>query len=224
MTDPLSPRARRRAATERRIVETALSMVMECGLDALSMHKLAAAVDYTVGALYRYFPSKDALVAGLGVAVIDDLAERLTAAVADGGDGLTPVWAAAECYRRFARESPHRFGLIAQMLGDHRLLVADDALAHPVLTATFRALAPVQAALEAAPLPPGQATERVLVMFAGLQGALQLLKQARRMPDAFGDPDALARTTLRTLMIGWGAAPEAVDAAAAAAGFAGGTP
>ncbi|MCA9542884.1 MAG: TetR/AcrR family transcriptional regulator [Myxococcales bacterium] len=224
MSTELSPRARRRAATEQRIMDAALAMIVEGGADALSMHKLAEAVDYTVGALYRYFASKDALLAALGVAVLDELAGRLAAAVSDAGQGLAPVWGAVLCYRRYALEAPNRFGLLSQMLNDQRHLLADDGLAQAVLAASVRTLAPVVQALTHAPLPPDDANRRALVLFAGVQGALQLRKQARRLPQAFGDPDALLCETVRTLMLGWGAEPTAIDAAATAAGFPGAQP
>ena len=53
-----------------RILEAAMEMVAEGGFDALSMARLADAVDYTPGALYRYFRSKDALYAALVSQVI----------------------------------------------------------------------------------------------------------------------------------------------------------
>ena len=42
-----------------------MEMVVEGGFDTLSVNKLAAACDYTPGALYRYFRSKDALMIAL---------------------------------------------------------------------------------------------------------------------------------------------------------------
>ena len=60
-----SPRQRRHAATLDRIVEAAGALVAEGGVEALSMGRLADAVDFTAGALYRYFPSKDAVLSAL---------------------------------------------------------------------------------------------------------------------------------------------------------------
>ena len=57
-----TPRERRREATLARILDAALDLVVEGGFDALSMNRLARETDFTPGALYRYFDSKQALL------------------------------------------------------------------------------------------------------------------------------------------------------------------
>ena len=71
-----TPRARRRDANLARILDAAMELVAGGGLEALSMGRLAAAVDYTPGALYRYFPSKDALLARFDHEYCTDLLRR----------------------------------------------------------------------------------------------------------------------------------------------------
>ena len=65
-TEPGStPRARRRQARFKAILDAAMDLLVTDGLDGLTIHQLAKAVDYTPGALYHYFASKDAIIAEL---------------------------------------------------------------------------------------------------------------------------------------------------------------
>jgi AcrR family transcriptional regulator len=64
-----TPRDRRRERNRRQILDSAFALVADGGLDALTINGLARAVDYTPGALYRYFPSRDALVVALQLEV-----------------------------------------------------------------------------------------------------------------------------------------------------------
>jgi AcrR family transcriptional regulator len=57
------------------VVEGALALLEAEGLDGLTMRKLGAALDVQAGALYRHFPSKEAL--------LDAMAEKLLEGIAD---------------------------------------------------------------------------------------------------------------------------------------------
>jgi AcrR family transcriptional regulator len=57
------------------VVEGALALLDAEGLDGLTMRKLGAALNVQAGALYRHFPSKDAL--------LDAMAEKLLEGVGD---------------------------------------------------------------------------------------------------------------------------------------------
>src|SRR4051794_4959992 len=57
----------------RYIAATALTLLDRHGIDWLTMRKLAAELDVSVGALYWHFPNRDSLLA----AVVDDVALEL---------------------------------------------------------------------------------------------------------------------------------------------------
>jgi len=202
------PRARRRQKNLARILDGAMEAIVAGGFDALSMNKLAAALDYTPGALYRYFPSKDALVLALVAAVIDEIGRDLAALEGDVLDPLGRVVAGAEAWRRFSEEAPNRFGLVSMLLAAPRLIVTDEALVANAMATLLTAVRPVATALEAATaagdLSPGSAIERTLLLFSGVNGVLQLKKQAPRAP-GFLDLQRLFASMLRTLLRGWGA-------------------
>jgi AcrR family transcriptional regulator len=217
-----TPRARRRAANLERILDAAVQVAVEDGLDDLSIKKVASLADYTPGALYRYFPSKDALLAAVVERVIEDLGEQIRAADASAEAPLERIAAQVRAYQAFATGDDHGFQLVAAMVGDPRVLLPDHGEAAKVMHAMVAALSPLGAALEAAAAtgaieppakPSPEATaERAMILFSSFHGALQLRKQARMMPNLF-HVDRMAFETARLLLRGWGADADALAAA-----------
>lgn len=198
-----------------------MGMVERDGFAGLSLHKLADAVDYTPGALYRYFGSKDALYAQLVLQALADARahlERGRARLPAEAPALAVVLAYARAYREFARATPERFGLLATTLADPRVLVQDDGAAEPIIASMMATLQGVTGALAAAgeggALSPGDPVERTLCLFGLAQGVLQMEKQASRAAGAI-DTERLLLSGVRALLVGWGAAPAAVDEASA---------
>ncbi len=199
------PRARRRRANRERILDAALEIASRDGLDSLSVKKVADAADYTPGALYRYFPSKGALMAAVATHVISGLGSTLSKVE---GSGLSRVRAQVDAYVRFSRDEPHRFALITNMFAESRILLPGEEDAAKVGVAMHAALMPVATSLHDATaqgeLDAGEPAQRVLALFAALQGALQMRKQERVMPQLL-DAEQLAQTLTETLLRGWGA-------------------
>jgi AcrR family transcriptional regulator len=209
------PRERRRDANVARIVEAAARIVADEGLEALSMARLAEAVDYTAGALYRYVESKDALLSLVVQRILDDLRGELEAAASPEAPPLTRVLALVHAYRRFVAGAPLRFGVLAIALATPRVLLAVRDHAAPATASVIAALRPVADALIAArdrgQLAAGDPIERTLVLFATLHGLAQLPKLAHHAPGAF-ELDRLIAGAVRALLLGWGGTPAAVDA------------
>lgn len=63
--DDKSPSQRRYEKTRQGILNAARSLLLEEGLDAISMRTLADKVDYSPAALYKYFANKDEIIAAL---------------------------------------------------------------------------------------------------------------------------------------------------------------
>lgn len=214
---PRSPRERRRETVVARILDTAMETVTSLGFGALSMNKLADAVDFTPGALYRYFDSKDALLSSLVNRILVEVNGRVAAAVLEAGDEpFARIFALVRAYRSFAVEEPHKFGLLAMSMAEPRVLLGTQEAADPVVRSIVSVLSPLADALGSAAaagkLGPGDPLERTLVLFSAIQGALQLQKQARIAPEII-DVDRLSTQAVRTLLLGWGADARAVDAA-----------
>jgi AcrR family transcriptional regulator len=227
-------REKRREATIERIVETAMVMLETEGFEALTIQRLAKKLNYAVGALYRYFRSKDALLVALLRRVMDRIGEdmavglgqvdherglRLAAAglapntplTAD--EGLLRLIVVGNVYVGFAQRRPTEYGLISTLIGNPREFLATDAAA-PIFPALVRLqlmlTAVIDDAVEAGALAKGDARERGVILWSAMQGVLQLRKLGR-----FGVAglalDRLAPIALRTLLMGWGADGARID-------------
>ncbi|MGI5336515.1 TetR/AcrR family transcriptional regulator [Streptomyces sp. CA-181903] len=84
MSSPSSPTRGRPARLDRaRTLRTALDLLDEAGLDALTMRRLADAMDARAGALYRYFATKQDLLTAMAERMLDGVAD----AAGPTGDG-----------------------------------------------------------------------------------------------------------------------------------------
>lgn len=211
-----TPRALRREQASERILDAAERILGSEGLEALTMQRLASELGLTVGAAYRYFPSKEAIVAALQrrvlVALSDDLAGALALAI---DDPLERIAVVARLYTTLAARRPLHAGLISRMMGDPANLVdAESGAANTRVALEIGAIGvrELAAAREAGALAAGSDVERTLALFAALTGTVQTRKLER-----WGIPglsaDALASEVLRALLVGWGAEPERAAAA-----------
>jgi len=211
--------AQNRSRRMREILASALELACEGGLDNLTLHALAARMERSVAAVYRYYPSKEAVVRELQRLVAShirlislDTAARIDAwAARESIDAaslaLARVIGGAQTYELFAQASPAEFGLITHYLGNVRFgLPEQDAravfdTARENLDALAEAL---DRAAKAGALAPGDARERTLMLWGSLQGVIQLIKFTRR-GGAWGPAESLPDATLGVLLAGWGA-------------------
>ncbi|WP_410591877.1 TetR/AcrR family transcriptional regulator [Amycolatopsis sp. lyj-23] len=102
MTEVIGRRERKKAQTRRALADAALALFLERGYDQVGVKEVADAADVSVTTLFKYFPSKEALVfdqdedieAALVLAVhgrppahtiVDALREHMLRDSADGG-------------------------------------------------------------------------------------------------------------------------------------------
>lgn len=216
-------RAARREATVERIVDTALLVLTEEGEGALTMQRLADELGYAIGAFYRYFSSKDALVLAVQRRVLELLAADLAAADARAQEhlersraltpeaaALTRLLVAARAYQTLVTRRPAHFALLSRWLADPAPLVATES-ALPLLPALFELFRAIPALFREAEargaLASGDAERRTFVLWSAMQGAMQLRKLARFGLPALA-PEALGAEAVRALLIGWGAREE----------------
>lgn len=110
-----SARARVRAEVTREIIVAARDELAEAGPAGLSLRAVARRLEMVPSALYRYFPSRDALL----TALIVDAYEAVGTAAAEA-DGAMPAaapplarWSAiADEVRAWAHEHPHEWALV----------------------------------------------------------------------------------------------------------------
>ncbi len=76
-SDPPSRRARKKAATRRRITESAFALFLERGYDAVTVEAICEAADVARRTFFLHFPTKDALLVEYGREATDALAASL---------------------------------------------------------------------------------------------------------------------------------------------------
>lgn len=114
-TAPRTARAIARAELTRAILYSASSQLGEVGPAALSVRAVARDLDMASSAVYRYFPSRDALLTALLIEAYDDLGQAVEDADQAVSDRLDFAgrWAAiCHAVRNWARAQPHRYALI----------------------------------------------------------------------------------------------------------------
>lgn len=108
--------AERRDAAERAIVDAAIDIVAERGLDELTLAEAGEAAGYSRGLAAHYFGSKDELVAGIAECVI---ARYTTTLKASGAlrTGLAGIVASIEHYFEGAASNPQSMRALHSVLG-----------------------------------------------------------------------------------------------------------
>lgn len=224
-----SPRPSRRKEDKelrrRRIIEGAIQMVEAEGVSGLSLHKLAKSLGYTVGALYRYYDNKDALIAALQCEGIDALGRQLanirqklgewmdTHALDTPLRGVVGLCAIASFYREYMLRSPGIFHLNGMLMSDPRPLLSDDA-AQPVMMSTVHSLEHVVSYLSEAHIESHTVSgfERALVFWSSIHGIVQLNKLMRMAPETWSHR-TMYRDAISALLVGWGASHPQVEEA-----------
>jgi AcrR family transcriptional regulator len=107
-----TPRERRAEKMRQTIIHTALDLLVETGLDQLSLREIARRMDYTAAALYEYFNNKDEIISAL----VSEADRMLTAEMDQAIEGLSPRQKLVESglsYIRFAQNNPELYSLFS---------------------------------------------------------------------------------------------------------------
>ncbi|MGV9411963.1 TetR/AcrR family transcriptional regulator [Nocardia sp. NPDC003693] len=170
-----SRRERERAEREKRIVDTARELAETQGWDAVTVRKLAEAIEYSQPVLYSHFAGKDAIVTAVaeqGFAELAVAARELRTGADTPEQALVLV---AEGYLAFARESSALYD--AMFLLRTELKFGPDA--PDILKECF-----VELLLTFAPFaPPHDAETFTEVAWSALHGLATLDRGGRLRPD-----------------------------------------
>ncbi|WP_112245288.1 TetR/AcrR family transcriptional regulator [Kribbella monticola] len=173
------PRAGEERLSRQAILEAALRIVDDEGLEAMTMRRLAAALGVNPMSLYHHLPNKAAVFAGLAELVFAGM-DNATAPD-DDVDWRTELTRAAHAYRNALRAHPN---LALQVL-------ADTAAVSEVVVVTVE---PFYRALDRAGLPPRQIFEAVNTLIDFIHGFT--LGEASVRADTFElAPDLLERVS-----------------------------
>lgn len=115
-------RARERARLQERILDAARELFARHGFEAVTLRKIAAAIEYTPAAIYGHFRDKEALIRALCLRDFDQLAAEF-ARLQRVADPLERVARAGRTFVRFAVDNPNHFRL---MFLQHQVLEEDE--------------------------------------------------------------------------------------------------
>jgi len=217
---PVGRRERNRQTKIKTILDTAMSLVVEGGIEAMTIHAIARKLDWAVGAMYRYFPSKDALLAELQCRVIAEYRVDMMALLDkyERSHSDKPLWTLALTARHYAyylhtREA--HFRLISLALTDSKQYLPDAeglkvmAEVHPILQRLTNVF---ERAQQQKAITVSDIASCTLVYWTAVQGVLSMKKLERFAPDQLNN-ERLLRHTLDTLFTGWGASHQNVEQA-----------
>lgn len=194
------------------VLDEAMKLVERAGLDALSAVTLAKALGVVPAALYRTFPSMDAVKGALVARALDRLDEELRAVIGELKEpsrkrALRRVIAAAGVVPGLRAKDPARHRLIDLALSapvplfDDETALAVEARLQRVLFHVARA---IDDAVVAGALAPGDPELRTLALLAVVHGADHFVKRDRLAPKHL-HAQRVHEEAVRALLAGWGA-------------------
>lgn len=206
---------------------SAARIIATDGLSSLTMQRVADEVGCAIGSLYRYFPSKDALIAELQREAIDRVGtsfllsqSHLTQLLERRGIDDPAVVALARVV------TATRFWIAAETVFPQEIELSRRTFTDPAVTIERRdvgrvvpagmrlleqASALIDGAVDAGALRPAANLDRAVIVIAGTTGVLMTTSLGRWNLDLF-DGRRLATRMARDLFVSWGADPAHLDA------------
>jgi len=188
-----------RENTRRAILDAALELFIADGYGQVSIRNIAAKVEYSPGAIYSYFPSKDEIFFALAEEGFREIGERQFAG-SPSADPLGDVRAVAWRLYEFSKDQPQYFSLV--FLDRHVPRVSKEYERFSFISdMKSRALAQVERCIEDGIFPATTDSEVALrLLFAPVIGIAALRLSNRMQPDV--DADALIRDAIETMLAG----------------------
>ncbi|MCA9897315.1 MAG: TetR/AcrR family transcriptional regulator [Ardenticatenaceae bacterium] len=114
-----TPQARRLAQTRQAILQNAREMIVAQGIHGLSIRALADSIDYTPGALYKYFSSKEALVDAVRADCFEELNIFIAEQVGTAVNTPEMLLLGGLAYIEYAAQHPQEYHLMFNMEPSH---------------------------------------------------------------------------------------------------------
>ena len=188
-----------RETTRRAILDAALELFIADGYAQVSIRNIAAKVEYSPGAIYSYFPSKDEIFFALAEEGFRAIGERQFAA-SPSDDPLDDVRAVAWRLYEFSKDHPQYFALVFLDRRVPRVSKEYERFSF-ISEMRSRALAQVERCVECGIFPSTTDPEVALrLLFAPVIGIAALRVSNRMQPDV--DADALVRDAIETTLSG----------------------
>jgi AcrR family transcriptional regulator len=187
------------AETRRAILDAALELFVADGYGQSSIRNIAAKVEYSPGAIYSYFPSKDAIFFALAEEGFRLLGAGALASPASGdplGDVRDTIWR----FYEFSKRQPQYFALV--FLDRHVPRIGREYEQFAFMAdLKARVLGRVQRCIDEGVLPATVRADVALrLLWAPIIGITSLQLSHRLPPEV--DADALVRDAIETTIAG----------------------
>jgi AcrR family transcriptional regulator len=117
------PRTQRKAAATRRtIISTAKSLIIESGVNALTLESVAERADIAVQTIYNRVGGRPALLIAVAELALEEHNKYMQDALAASAPAREKMRLIAESYTRFAFERPNEFRLLLDPQGEPEAL------------------------------------------------------------------------------------------------------
>jgi AcrR family transcriptional regulator len=217
--------ARNRRRRSEAFLAASLRIATEEGIEALTMARLADALDTAVGSVYRYYASKDELIAAIQANAVGQLhgshdrsvgpvaAELAEQVAATDSAALVRVVVLGRWFCAAAERYPEEVRLL-QLVSSRRTPTHTPATAARLLPTTVAFVSAISdtidAAVAAGDLRPGQGFARAIMWLTAFGGVFVADDLGHYAPSVLGG-GRLIRQLNVDLLVGWGAAPDAVQ-------------
>jgi len=188
-----------RETTRRAILDAALDLFITHGYGQVSIRNIAARVEYSPGAIYGYFTSKDEIFYALAEEGLRDLGAR-ELADAPSADPIDDVRAAAWRLYEFSKEQPQYFALVFLDRGVPRVSREYERFAF-ISEMRSRAMARVERCIAEKLFPDTTYAEVALRLLWSPIVGIAALRLSQRMPEEV-DIDSLVRDAIETTIAG----------------------
>jgi AcrR family transcriptional regulator len=215
--------ARNRQRRSEEFLSAGLRIVIERGIEALTMARLAKELDTAVGAVYRYYASKDELMTAIQADAIGQLHRSLDRSVApvaaavaaqvEESDELVRLVVLGRWFCAAAERFPAEVRLL-QMVSSRQESTHTSTAAAGLAPATMALVAAVSGTIDAATgsgdLRRGDALARAIMWLTAFGGVFVADDLEQYVPGILGG-GRLVRQLNTDLLIGWGAPLDAVQ-------------
>ena len=192
---------------QKAILDVAMTQLAKKGLESVTVQSIAHDLDLTVGALYRYYPSKSAILGALTHRTLQELHTHLEASCIDANTAIDALLRIARAHIEFASLQRGHGLLIAQMMTTPQIVLPpeerDQAMqpAFALIDFLEQKFAEAQANHL---LVVDDNRASALIFWSSLQGVMHLGKLAGLNPDELHRPHLPMRTAI-SLLRAWGA-------------------
>ena len=182
---------------------TAMQHIAKHGVYGLRVHFLAKELGYTTAALYRYYPSKEALIAALQKKSLVLLQTSLLnlQAQAHSFNSTAKILLTTRFYASYAQNSPASFALNSSVFSHPTNLLHGEQRAQ-IISSMKQLLVGVQKQLEGC--ITGATFEHAIGLWSALHGAMLTQKYHNDLP--IPSPEFI----VTSLLCAWGVSPSAI--------------